>query len=174
MNVLVYSLFLILFSCSEEPIQKLQSREGLPDQESWGVNIILTDQGIVRAKVQSGHLEKYNEKEFIMLDSSVYVDFYDKNEIHTSVLTSDAAEINQNSNDMIARGNVVAKSDSGITLYSKTLLWSSRDEKLKTQEKIMITTLDRDTLYGIGFESDSDLKNWKILSPSGVTSRVLN
>ena len=75
---------------------------------------------------------------------------------------------------MIARGNVVAKSDSGITLYSKTLLWSSRDEKLKTQEKIMITTLDRDTLYGIGFESDSDLKNWKILSPSGVTSRVLN
>ena len=158
MNVLVYSLFLILFSCSEEPIQKLQSREGLPDQESWGVNIILTDQGIVRAKVQSGHLEKYN----------------DKNEIHTSVLTSDVAEINQNSNDMIARGNVVAKSDSGITLYSKTLLWSSRDEKLKTQEKIMITTLDRDTLYGIGFESDSDLKNWKILSPSGVTSRVLN
>ena len=109
-----------------------------------------------------------------MLDSSVYVDFYDKNEIHTSVLTSDVAEINQNSNDMIARGNVVAKSDSGITLYSKTLLWSSRDEKLKTQEKIMITTLDRDTLYGIGFESDSDLKNWKILSPSGVTSRVLN
>ena len=125
MNVLVYSLFLILFSCSEEPIQKLQSREGLPDQESWGVNIILTDQGVVRAKVQSGHLEKYNEKEFIMLDSSVYVDFYDKNEIHTSVLTSDVAEINQNSNDMIARGNVVAKSDSGITLYSKTLLWSS-------------------------------------------------
>ena len=174
MNVLVYLLFLILLSCSEEPIQQLQSREGLPDQESWGVNIILTDQGIVRAKVQSGHLEKYNEKEFIMLDSSVYVDFYDKNEIHTSVLTSDVAEINQNSNDMIARSNVVAKSDSGITLYSKTLLWSSRDEKLKTQEKIMITTLDRDTLYGIGFESDSDLKNWKILSPSGVTSRVLN
>ena len=98
MNVLVYLLFLILLSCSEEPIQQLQSREGLPDQESWGVNIILTDQGIVRAKVQSGHLEKYNEKEFIMLDSSVYVDFYDKNEIHTSVLTSDVAEINQNSN----------------------------------------------------------------------------
>ena len=59
-------------------------------------------------------------------------------------------------------------------LFSKKLLWSSRDEKLKTEEKIMITTLDRDTLYGIGFESDSDLKNWKILSPSGVTSRVLN
>ena len=38
----------------------------------------------------------------------------------------------------------------------------------------MITTLDTDTLYGVGFESDSDLKNWKILSPSGVTGRSLS
>jgi len=28
-------------------------------------------------------------------------------------------------------------------------------------------------LYGVGFESDSDMKNWKILSPSGVTGREL-
>jgi hypothetical protein len=37
----------------------------------------------------------------------------------------------------------------------------------------MITTLEEDTLYGVGFESDSDMKNWKILSPSGVTGREL-
>jgi hypothetical protein len=35
----------------------------------------------------------------------------------------------------------------------------------------MITTFDADTLYGVGFESDSDLKNWHILAPSGVTNR---
>jgi hypothetical protein len=35
----------------------------------------------------------------------------------------------------------------------------------------MITTYDADTLYGVGFESDSDLKNWHILDPSGVTNR---
>jgi hypothetical protein len=28
-------------------------------------------------------------------------------------------------------------------------------------------------LYGVGFESDSDMKNWKILSPSGVTGREM-
>ena len=33
----------------------------------------------------------------------------------------------------------------------------------------MITTEKADSLYGIGFESDSDLKNWQILNPSGVT-----
>ena len=143
----------------------------MPDQESWDVIIILTDEGTVRAKVRSGHLEKYNEKEFVMLDSSVAVDFFDSREQHTSVLTSEKAEINQASNDMKAMGNVMAVSDSGITLYSESLNWNSREEKLHTKDNIMVTTLETDTLYGVGFESDSDLKNWKILNPSGVTGR---
>ena len=36
----------------------------------------------------------------------------------------------------------------------------------------MITTLDKDTLFGTGFESNSNLKNWKILNPSGVSGVV--
>ena len=151
----------------------MPSREGLPNQESWRVNIILTDQGTIRAKVKAGYLEKYNEKEFILLDSSVTVDFFNSNEQHTSILNSNKAEVNQRSNDMKAIGNVVAVSDSGISLYSETLLWDSKNEKLRTKDKIMITTLDQDTLYGIGFESDSDLENWKIINPSGVTGRDL-
>jgi len=75
---------------------------------------------------------------------------------------------------MKAIGNVVAMSDSGITLFSETLTWNSKEEKLHTKDKIMITTPDADTLYGIGFESDSDLRNWKIINPSGVTGRDLN
>ena len=99
------------------------------------------------------------------------VDFFDSNEQHTSILNSNKAEVNQSSNDMKAIGNVVAVSDSGISLYSETLEWDSKNEKLRTKDSIMITTLDQDTLYGIGFESDSDLENWKIINPSGVTGR---
>lgn len=161
----------IFSSCTKQSIQDLPSREGVPDQESWEVSIILTDQGMIRAKIRSGHLEKYNEKEFIMLDSSVTVDFFDSDEKHTSILTSNKAEVDQSSNDMKAIGNVVAVSDSGISLYSNTLVWDSKNEKLRTKDKIMITTLEKDTLYGIGFESDSDLENWKIINPSGVTGR---
>jgi len=161
----------IFSSCTKQSTQELPSREGMPDQESWEVNIILTDQGMIRAKIRSGHLEKYNEKEFIMLDSSVTVDFFDSDEQHTSILTSNKAEVDQSSNNMKAIGNVVAVSDSGISLYSNTLVWDSKNEKLRTKDKIMITTLEKDTLYGIGFESDSDLENWKIINPSGVTGR---
>jgi len=171
MRLFLFILLILVLSCSREPISEMPSRDGMPDQESWGVTIVLTSEGLIRAKVRSGHLEKYNEKKFVLLDSSVMVDFFNEEEQHTSVLTSKTAEVDQASNDMKAMGNVVAVSDSGITLYSETLTWNSKDEKLHTKDNIMITTLETDTLYGVGFESDSDLKNWKILSPSGVTGR---
>ena len=173
MRLFLFILLILVSSCAREPISEMPSRDGMPDQESWGVTIVLTSEGLIRANVRSGHLEKYNEKEFVLLDSSVMVDFFNEKEQHTSVLTSNTAEVAQASNDMKAMGNVVAVSDSGITLYSETLTWNSKDEKLHTKDNIMITTLEKDTLYGVGFESDSDLKNWKILSPSGVTGREL-
>ena len=99
------------------------------------------------------------------------VDFFDKKQIHVAVLNSQRAEVDQKTNDMKAIGNVVAISDSGITLHTDTLYWDAKNEKMSTEDSVMITTLEKDTLYGIGFESDSDLENWKILKPSGVTER---
>ena len=173
MRQFLFILLILVSSCAREPISEMSSRDGMPDQESWGVTIVLTSEGLIRAKVRSGHLEKYNEKKFVLLDSSVMVDFFNEEQQHTSVLTSKTAEVDQASNDMKAMGNVVAVSDSGITLYSETLTWNSKNEKLHTKDNIMITTLEKDTLYGVGFESDSDMENWKILSPSGVTGREL-
>ena len=173
MKRFIFFSILLFFSCSEEKNRILPLSEGIPDQESWGVTIIMTHEGFMRAKVKSGHLKKYNEQEYIILDSKVVVDFFDLQETHTSILFSDKAEINEKSNDMLAIGNVIAKSDSGITLFSETLKWTAEDEKLFTKDSIMITTLDKDTLFGKGFESDADLENWKIINPSGVTGSEL-
>ena len=101
----LFIAFLGLFlavSCADSKKIELPSSEGLPDQESWGVTIFMTHEGRMRAKVSSGHLEKHNEREFIILDSSVVVDFFDLEENHTSTLYSDKSEINEKSNDMLA------------------------------------------------------------------------
>ena len=162
-----------LISCSSDSIQQIPIKEDVPDQESWDVTIILSEKGIMRAKIKSGHLEKHHDKSFVFLDSNVVVDFFDKEEKHTSLLNSKYAEVNQKSNNMKAIGNVVAISDSGITLFSESLIWDAKKEKLFTDDRIMITTLEKDTLYGTGFESKSDLKNWKIIHPSGVSGKSL-
>ena len=54
-------IFLLIHGCSKEsPNEELSKGVDFPDQESWGVTIILTDSSIERARVKSGHLEKYN------------------------------------------------------------------------------------------------------------------
>ena len=148
-----------------------EKREGRPDQESWGVTISMTDAGLQRAIVQAGHLEKFNDRLYILLDQKVEVDFFDLEEKHTSHLTSQLAEVDEKSDFMRAIQNVVVKSDSGVTLYTDTLSWDHSLEIIYTDSPVIITTEKQDTLYGIGFESDVQMNHWKILYPSGVTNR---
>ena len=148
-----------------------EKRDGRPDQESWGVTILMTDAGLQRAIVQAGHLEKFNDRLYILLDQKVEVDFFDLEEKHTSRLTSQLAEVDEKSDFMRAIQNVVVKSDSGVTLYTDTLSWDHSLEMIYTDSPVIITTEKQDTLYGIGFESDVQMNHWKILHPSGVTNR---
>ena len=73
----IFVFFFILFSCETIEEESLKSRLSLPDQERWNVKILLNKEGKLRAQITSGHLEKYNEKEFIMLNNDVKVDFFD-------------------------------------------------------------------------------------------------
>jgi hypothetical protein len=50
------------------------------------------------------------------------------------------------------------------------LVWDSKEELIYTEVNVMLTTEEGDTLYGVGFESDIAMENWRILKPSGVTS----
>lgn len=158
-------------SCSNRVVDKNENtREGLPDQESWNVTITLTDHGTIRSIVRSGHLEKYDDKQFILLDQRVNSDFFDEDENHTTNLKSVLAEVEEGNDFMRAMGNVIVVSDSGVTLYTDTLVWDSKEELIYTEDNVMLTTEKGDTLYGIGFESDIAMENWRIIKPSGVTA----
>ena len=163
--------FLVIISCSNiENEPNMDSRTGLPDQESWDVEITLTDEGIMRALVKAGHLEKFNDRNYVFLNKNVDVDFFDEEETHTTNLKSMIAEIDEKTNFMTAIDNVIVVSDSGATLYTDTLKWDSKEEIIYTASPIMLTTNKNDTLYGSGFESDVGLNHWKILYPSGVSN----
>ena len=163
--------FIVIISCSSiENETNMDSRKGLPDQESWDVEITLTNEGIMRAIVKAGHLEKFNDRNYIFLNKNVDVDFFDEEETHTTNLKSMIAEIDEKTNFMTAIDNVVVVSDSGATLYTDTLKWDSKEEIIYTASPIMLTTNKNDTLYGSGFESDVGLNHWKILYPSGVSN----
>ena len=165
-----YLLFLIFqFACQSNELQKSgETRQGRPDAESWDAVITLTNKGAQRGVIRSGHLEKYNDNEFILLDQNVDADFFNEEEVFTTNLKSLVAEIDEEEDFLVAIGNVVVVTDSGVTLFTDTLSWDNQKEKVFTSDSVIFITEKKDTLYGIGFESDIELNNWKILQPTGV------
>ena len=119
--------------------------EELMENEIWNPIIILSreENKIVTAK--SDKLYK-KSNEMALLVGNVEANFFNEDGNHMSILYSDSARINEQSNNLHANGNVFVDSDSGYTL----------------------TTTDGDTLYGVGFESDMDLERWKISRPFGI------
>ena len=164
-------LFLLIFqfACQSNELQRSgETRQGRPDAESWNAVITLTNKGAKRGVIRSGHLEKYNDKEFILLDQNVDADFFNEEEVFTTNLKSLVAEIDEEEDFLVAIGNVVVVTDSGVTLFTDTLSWDNQKEKVFTSDSVIFITEKKDTLYGIGFESDIELNNWKILQPTGV------
>ena len=164
-------LFLLIFqfACQSNELQKSgQTRQGRPDAESWDAVITLTNKGAKRGVIRSGHLEKYNDNEFILLNQNVDADFFNEEEVFTTNLKSLIAEIDEEEDFLVAIGNVVVVTDSGVTLFTDTLSWDNQKEKVFTSDSVIFITEKKDTLYGIGFESDIELNNWKILQPTGV------
>ena len=174
MNQLII-LILFIFACQNPDIQKIgKTRDGVPDAESWNAIITLTNKGSKRAVIRSGHLEKYQQRQYILLDQNVDADFFNNEEIYTSNLKSDIAEIDEAKDFLVAMGNVVVVSDSGVTLYTDTLSWDNVDEKVFTDDSVIFITEESDTLYGIGFKSDIELDNWEIMKPTGVFHEGIN
>ena len=168
---LIFSLVIVVatFGCETLDVKRTgESRIGRPDAESWDAIITLTNEGAKRAVIRSGHLEKYNERQYILLDQNVDADFFNAEEVYTTNLKSKMAEIDEEEDFLIAISDVVVVSDSGVTLFTDTLSWDNMREKIFTDDSVKFITESQDTLYGIGFESDVELNNWKILKPTGV------
>lgn len=165
-------LFFILFmGCTETGDQVARRNSSMfNESEIENPEIIISRENIRIVKATSKHLIK-NGNEDALLTGNVKADFYNDLGEHVSILYSDSAKINQRTNDLWATGNVKVESDGGFTLYANTILWDNHYKVIESKDSVMFTTTQRDTMYGVGFESDMDLTKWKIYKPTGVMQR---
>lgn len=162
-------------SCStnqEEPSGPKSKPGELPDQESWQSTIIITRDGRRMAEIWAGYIASYNEKNETFLQDSIHVDFYNQEGKHKSVLTAEEGIVYNQTNNMIATGNVVAVSDSGIVLETAELKWDNQKQKIISDVPVIFTT-KTEKLQGDSFISDPDLKNYEIKNARGYTQRVI-
>ena len=132
--------------------------------------IIITRKDFRVVVAKADILVEGNDEDAILRDN-VIADFFDDLGQHMSILYSDSARFNQKNNNLYAMGNVFVVSDSGYTLSTKSIMWDNQYKLIESQDSVMFTTPEKDTMYGIGFESDMDLSEWKIYKPKGVSGK---
>ena len=109
-----------------------------------------------------------NEGKDAILIGDVISNFFNDSGTHISTLYSDSAIVESFSNNLRAFGNVKVVSDSGYTLFSDKIYWNNQYKLVTSDDSVMFTNSYRDTMYGVGFESDMDLTRSKIFKPFGV------
>ena len=139
----------------------------LPSQESWNSTITFSDSGTVKAIVQAGHIYAYDNSTVTHLDSGVIVDFYDEVGLHTTTLTSRHAVVDEGTNNLEATGNVIVRSDSGTVVYTEKMFWDNKRQLIHSPEFVRIVS-PKERLQGTGFESDHNLRNYRIFKVTGT------
>ncbi len=160
-------LFILFVGCSQQDPTQTQppSNTEVPTQELWDAQIRSTDKGKLKAVINFGHMERYSNKSLILFDQGIDIDFYNEAGEKSSKLTADGGEMDENTEDVKAYGNVVVVSDSGFTLHTDELYYYKKPDKIVSNVKVKVTTTEGDTLHGVGFESDSQMDYWEIREP---------
>lgn len=165
-------LVLISLGCKEEKLKpKIDASiasEELPDQESKNAKITFTEEGKLKAILYSDNIKVLGDKSEKLL-KNLRIEFFDDDEIRTSVLTSLNGKIDDKTQDMYAIDSVVAVSDSGVTLTTDELIWKNKTKKISSDKFVRIIS-DDEIIEGYGFESDQNLTNYTIFNITYITS----
>jgi len=171
--LIVLVTFLVMSGCAEKVrpiVLSGVSSTQLPTQESWNSTITFTDSGIVKAIIKAGHIYAYDNSRTTFLDSGVVIDFYDEFGKHTTVLTSHRGSVDEGTNNLEAIGNVIVTSDSGTVVMTEKMFWNNTKQLIHSPEFVHITSPTED-LQGTGFESDHNLRNYRIFKVTGTAER---
>lgn len=171
-----FYLFVLFFiiSCAKPRIEtgdfaEQNNSSDLPDQIAWNVETLFIDSNYTKAKLYAARARVYNRLQQTILDGGVKVIFLSKtNGARISQLTCDSLLVDDNSKNMYAYRNVKIISDSSnSTLETCEMYWNEARQKAISEKYVKIVT-PTETIEGYGFESDQNLKNYKILKVSGV------
>jgi len=162
-------LALFLTACEEKikpSVLPTVDSKTIPQQESWNSHIVISDSGLVRAIIDAGYLRVFEGSQQTHMSEGVVVHFYDSEGKQTSVLTSNEAIVDENSDNLEAIGNVLVVSNDSTKLRTEHLYWDNKRTLVHTPEYVQIRS-PKESLQGHGFESDQNLRNYKIFHVTG-------
>jgi len=137
----------------------------------YGARFNLTDKGLQRAQLESDTAYFFEDNTRIELEK-VHTTFFTATGAKNAVLTSERGTYNSRTNNMVARKNVVVVSEDGRHLTTPELIYNQQRNEISSDSAFVMTDPTR-RIEGIGFRSDPDMKNIKVLKgASGLAKGV--
>jgi LPS export ABC transporter protein LptC len=143
------------------PVAKHAAIPDSAEQLMFGVWFLLTDAGVRRAEVRGDTAFLYDESTRTDL-RRVKTDFFKPGGEKDATLTSLAGTYSSRLGTMEARGQVVVITTDGRKLETPHLKYDPARNEISSDSSFVLTETDR-RLEGIGFISDPDLNNIKVL-----------
>jgi len=175
----IFSVFFIFIACDFDfdEIESTRKRnvaaniEDIPDQIAYNIEVLFVDSSFTKAVLEARKARVYSDRYETFLDSGLKVTFYNSDSPEISTLVADSARIDDRTKNMLAKGNVVVRSESkGRRLETQLLEWDNLRQKIYSTEYVTITT-PTEVINGYGFESDPNLNEYRINKVSGIQRR---
>jgi LPS export ABC transporter protein LptC len=153
--------------------------EGLPQQESWNVHFLISNDGTPRVSTDAGYMARFEETPdsvYVLLEyaqgdpdsltGQVTAHLFDVEGDSSGVLTADRLYYYEDDRRMEAVGNVVVVTEEGKRLESDRLLWFEAEREVRTAGYVEITT-PSEQIRGFDLVADEDLETYQILRITG-------
>jgi len=160
----------VLISCTNDPklVQEFVSDIQQPNEQIKGAELLHTENGKLKVRVVAISIERFQDiQPSLIFSDHLEVYFYNDSSQLQSTLMADYASIDEDKKIMIAQNNVTLISSEDKKLETDELIWDETKNKIYTDKKVKITT-GKDVIYGEGFTSTPDFKQYSITKIHGT------
>jgi LPS export ABC transporter protein LptC len=160
----------MLSSCKNDikEVNALSAGDSIPDLTAKNFVYLRSVSGRIVAKLQSPRMTQFGgEDPYMEFPDGFKIEFYNKLMQVESVLTAEYGIQYDKRKLIIARKNVVIVNlIKNEQLNAEELFWDQRRKKIYSESKIKFTTPTQ-ILFGAGFESDENFRDYEIFKGSG-------
>lgn len=167
----LFGVAMLFCSCNNNNVSQIREFShppGAPEVVSHNIEILYSDSAVIRFKLNAPLLKIYQDEDepFTEFPEGFRITQYNSQEKVTSIISALYGKNYEKKSIWEARQNVVAVTELGDTLKTELLFWDEKKDIIYSDQFVKIIQKDR-IITGTGFESDFQLKNWKIKEPRG-------
>ena len=156
---------------AQPPVAGARSLADSADQVMYKARFNLTDNGLSRAELTADSAFFFDENTRVEL-RKVATTFYTTSGARDAYLTSKRGTYNSRRGDMMARGNVIVVNEEGRRLVTPELKYDQSLNQISSDSAFVMTEPGR-SVSGVGFRSDPNMQNVRILKTKSGTTGVV-